>query len=149
MRPNIKLISSLWERYSYLDTKLHINTTFAKEIFNLNQSWKTYWWLCLKLFYKAFKKSYNMNHVEINICWISPNTLWNSKTIWTLWYYQVLTGIRVKYGNDFWPKFTVILTVTASISFISVTWKKVHEKYKDFKIRNQIQINLPHQDVGK
>ena len=63
--------------------------------------------------------------------------------------YQVLTGIRVSYGNDFWPKFITTLTLTASISFISVTWKKASEKYKDYKIRNQIHVNLPQQGIGK
>ena len=63
--------------------------------------------------------------------------------------FQVLTGIRVSYVSDFWPKCITVLALTASISFISVTWKKASEKYKDYKIRNQIHVNLPQQGIGK
>ena len=63
--------------------------------------------------------------------------------------YQIFTGIRVSYEADFWPKFTMILALAGSISFISVTWKKASEKYKDYKIQNEIHINLPIQGYGK
>ena len=63
--------------------------------------------------------------------------------------FQIYTGIRVSYVNDFWPKFIMIVVLSASISCISFTWKKTLEKYKDYKIQKSINVNLESQNYCK
>ena len=63
--------------------------------------------------------------------------------------FQIYTGIRVSYRNDFWPKFMMIVVLSASISCISLTWKKTLEKYKDYKIQKSINVNLESQNYCK
>ena len=55
----------------------------------------------------------------------------------------------MSYENDFWPKIVIIAISSVSISCISVIWKKALEKYKDYKIQKNINVNLEPQNYSK
>ena len=56
--------------------------------------------------------------------------------------FQLLSGILVEEQIIFWPIFLNIIFFTSGISFIAIVFKMIQERWKDFKIKQNIQINL-------
>ena len=54
--------------------------------------------------------------------------------------FQMLSGIKVSYENIFWPNFTYTLCIICFTAMTSITAKRLMEAYKDYKIRQRIQL---------
>ena len=56
--------------------------------------------------------------------------------------FQLLSGIMVEEQIIFWPIFLNIIFSISGISFIAIVFKMIQERWKEFKIKQNIQINL-------
>ena len=60
--------------------------------------------------------------------------------------FQLLSGIMVEEQIIFWPIFLDIIFYISGISFIAIMFKMIQEILKEFKIKQNVQINLKKKD---
>ena len=56
--------------------------------------------------------------------------------------FQLLSGIMVEEKVIFWPIFLNIIFFISGTSFVAIVFKIIQERWKEFKIKQKIQINL-------
>ena len=60
--------------------------------------------------------------------------------------FQLLSGIMVDEQIIFWPIYLDIIFFTSGLSFIAIVFKMIQERLKEFKIKQNVQINLKKKD---
>ena len=56
--------------------------------------------------------------------------------------FQLLSGIMVEEQIIFWPIFLNIIFFISGTSFIAIVVKIMQERWKEFKIKQKIQVNI-------